>query len=99
MRQNSALSNSVSFSLLVGVALLSGLQTSKAQVVTPDLPRNAISPAIPYEQGIANILASGATRPVAVQPITSRGDIEARGATPAPGPVPPAIPEAVPPPR
>src|SRR5947209_5640942 len=34
----------------------------------PDMPRNLISPLVPYEQGIANIEAQDAARPKAVQP-------------------------------
>ena len=50
---------------LVGV----GSRTGAAQVFSPDMPTNLIVPAVPYEQGMANILAQDAIRPRAMRPI------------------------------
>jgi hypothetical protein len=51
------------------VTLGLGLRASEAQMQPPDMPRDLISQMVPYEQGIANILAQDAARPKAVQPI------------------------------
>jgi hypothetical protein len=59
------------FGLAVGAIALLAIQASQAQTPSeplPSLPGNLISPAIPYEQGIANIQAQDALRPKAVQP-------------------------------
>jgi hypothetical protein len=57
--------------LAVGAIALLAVQASQAQTPpepVPSMPRNLISPLIPYEQGIANIQAQDAARPKAVQP-------------------------------
>jgi hypothetical protein len=77
--------------LLLGVSaiLVLGMQAGNAQSAMPDTTSNAIAPLIPYEQGMANILARGAARPVAVKPITSLEEAKSRGIVAVPGsPVP-----------
>ena len=59
------------FALAVAGVTFLAIEPSSAQTPSepvPSLPRNLISPAIPYEQGIANIQAQDAARPKAVQP-------------------------------
>ena len=71
----------------IGAGLLFCTQPGYAQAQPSDVPRNLLSPAIPYEQGIANIRAQGATRPQAVRPKRA-GDDAASPHLPATPPVP-----------
>ena len=77
------------FGLVVGIGacLLFCTQPGYAQAQPHDPPRNLLSPPIPYEQGIANIEAQGATRPQAVRP-KRPGDDAASPHAPATPPVP-----------
>ena len=64
---------------LVMMMVFGGPQGCFAQGKQPDTPTNALATPIPYEQGIANIMAQGAARPQAVRPLKP-GEIP-----PAPG--------------
>src|SRR5947209_2431892 len=59
---------------LVGLGLLFGSLASEAQTLPPEMPRNLISPPIPYQQGIANIEAQEAARPQATEPVLPSTD-------------------------
>ena len=71
----------------IGAGLLFCTAPGYAQAQPHDPPRNLLSPPIPYEQGIANIEAQGATRPQAVRP-KRPGDDAASSHAPATPPVP-----------
>lgn len=55
--------------VLPALAPLVAISPSMAQTQSSDMPRNLISPAFPYEQGIANIQAQAASRPAASRPL------------------------------
>jgi hypothetical protein len=64
------LTRALGLCLLIVLVLGRGLRMSEAQPApSSDMPRNLIVPAVPYEEGMANILAQGAARPKANQPI------------------------------
>lgn len=67
-------------------------------ILPPDMPRNLISPMVPFEQGIANIEAQDAARPRAVQPDLRGPDLPNPPVGPVPN-APPAGTNVIPPQR
>lgn len=57
--------------LFVAIAIPCLIATpSRPQQANPQIPTNLISPPIPYDEAIANIVAQDAARPKAAQPKT-----------------------------
>lgn len=69
MLKSDGLIRALKLCVLLVAIVGAGSRTSVAQAFSPDMPRNLVVPAVPYEQGMANILAQDAIRPKAMRPI------------------------------
>lgn len=91
LRIDSAPKRAPTATIAICAVLLSATACLAQQVQPSDMPRNAISRAVPLEQGLAQIRERDANRPKASRPRRA-GDPELAPVPPSPAPDEPASP-------